>query len=91
LIVAVFSGTARDGHGHHQVSGIVAREAYDVSADTVRFLKARRPGVRFVFVMGADNLAGLHRWERWRSIAGLVPLALILKTVKLGGGAPAAH
>ncbi len=37
LIVAVFSGTTRDGHGHHQVSGIVAREAYDLSADTVRF------------------------------------------------------
>ncbi len=37
VIVAVFSGTLRDGHGHHQVSGIVAREAYDLSADTVRF------------------------------------------------------
>ncbi|MBW7933148.1 MAG: PIG-L family deacetylase, partial [Gemmatimonadaceae bacterium] len=37
VIVAVFSGTPRDGHGHHQVSGIVAREAYDRSADTVRF------------------------------------------------------
>jgi LmbE family N-acetylglucosaminyl deacetylase len=37
VIVAVFSGTPRDGHGHHQVSGLLAREAYDVSADTVRF------------------------------------------------------
>jgi LmbE family N-acetylglucosaminyl deacetylase len=37
VIVAVFSGTPRDGHGHHQVSGIIAREAYDVSGDTVRF------------------------------------------------------
>jgi len=37
VIVAVFSGTTRDGHGHHQVSGILAREAYDASADTVRF------------------------------------------------------
>ena len=37
IIVAVFSGTPSDGHGHHQVSGIVAREAYDLSADTVRF------------------------------------------------------
>jgi len=37
VIVAVFSGTPSDGHGHHQVSGIVAREAYDVSGDTVRF------------------------------------------------------
>ncbi|MDQ8153893.1 MAG: PIG-L family deacetylase [Gemmatimonadota bacterium] len=37
VIVAVFSGTPGDGHGHHQVSGIVAREAYDLAADTVRF------------------------------------------------------
>ncbi len=37
IIIAVFSGTPRDGHGHHQVSGILAREAYDVSGDTVRF------------------------------------------------------
>ena len=37
VIMSVFSGTASDGHGHHQVSGIVAREAYEASADTVRF------------------------------------------------------
>ncbi|MES2521311.1 MAG: PIG-L family deacetylase [Gemmatimonadota bacterium] len=37
VVVAFFSGTPRDGHGHHQVSGIVAREAYDAAADTVAF------------------------------------------------------
>src|ERR1019366_3295035 len=37
VIVAVFSGTPADGHGHHQVSGILAREAYDVAGDTIRF------------------------------------------------------
>ena len=37
VIVAVFSGTPRDGHGQHQVSGLLAREAYDASGDTVRF------------------------------------------------------
>jgi LmbE family N-acetylglucosaminyl deacetylase len=37
VIVAVFSGTPRDGHGHHQVSGLLAREAYRVAADTLRF------------------------------------------------------
>ena len=37
IIVAVFSGTPRDGHGHHQVSGMLAREAFDAAADTVRF------------------------------------------------------
>ncbi len=37
LIVAVFSGTPRDGHGHHQVSGMLAKEVYESSMDTVRF------------------------------------------------------
>jgi hypothetical protein len=37
VIVAVFSGTPADGHGHHQVSGLLAREAYDAAADTMRF------------------------------------------------------
>jgi LmbE family N-acetylglucosaminyl deacetylase len=37
VMVGFFSGTPRDGHGHHQVSGLLAREAYDFAADTVRF------------------------------------------------------
>lgn len=37
IIITTFSGTPRDGHGHHQVSAIIAREAYNVSADTVKF------------------------------------------------------
>jgi LmbE family N-acetylglucosaminyl deacetylase len=36
VIVSVFSGTARDGHGHHQVAGLLAREAYELAGDTVR-------------------------------------------------------
>ncbi|MGK2963455.1 MAG: PIG-L family deacetylase, partial [Gemmatimonadaceae bacterium] len=37
VIVAMFSGTPRDGHGQHQVSAMLAREAYEVAGDTVRF------------------------------------------------------
>jgi LmbE family N-acetylglucosaminyl deacetylase len=37
VIVAVFSGTTRDGHGQHQVSGLLAREAYELSGDETRF------------------------------------------------------
>ena len=41
IIIAVFTGTPQDGHGQHQVSGLLAREAYDVSGDTVRFPVAK--------------------------------------------------
>lgn len=37
VIVSVWSGTPADGHGHHTVAGLIAREAYDAAADTVRF------------------------------------------------------
>src|SRR6185312_4200993 len=37
VIVSVWSGTPADGHGHHQASGILAREAFDAAGDTVRF------------------------------------------------------
>src|ERR1019366_4798669 len=38
VIVSVFSGTPRDGHGQHQVSAILAKEVYETAAaDTVRF------------------------------------------------------
>lgn len=37
VIVSVWAGTPTDGHGHHQASGIIAREAFDVAMDTVRY------------------------------------------------------
>jgi LmbE family N-acetylglucosaminyl deacetylase len=36
VIVSIFSGTPRDGHGQHQVAGILARAAFEVAGDTVR-------------------------------------------------------
>lgn len=47
------------------------------TVDVVAFLRRRYPGVRFVWVMGADNLATFHRWRRWRDIARLVPIAVV--------------
>lgn len=47
------------------------------TADTLAALQARFPRVDFVWIMGADSLAGLHRWERWQRIASSVPLAVL--------------
>lgn len=47
------------------------------SVQTVERLIARCPGVRFVWIMGADNLAIFHRWKRWRDLANLIPIAVI--------------
>ncbi len=47
------------------------------TAATIEFLLNRYPHARFVWVMGADNLATFHRWQRWRDIAAMVPIAVI--------------
>jgi nicotinate-nucleotide adenylyltransferase len=44
---------------------------------TIAHLRRRCPGVRFVWIMGADNLRSFHRWQRWRDIAALVPIAVV--------------
>ena len=44
---------------------------------TLAFLKSRSPLVRFVWLMGADNLAEMERWQRWREIFGLFPIAVV--------------
>jgi nicotinate-nucleotide adenylyltransferase len=46
------------------------------TADTVAWLKRRRPDLSFVWLMGADNLASFHRWRRWRTILATVPIAI---------------
>jgi len=59
IIVAVFSGTPRDGHGHHQVSGMLAREAFDAAMDTVRFPRRATAG------LGAWSPAKFYRAARF--------------------------
>jgi nicotinate-nucleotide adenylyltransferase len=44
---------------------------------TISYLKRRCPGVHFVWLMGADNFCHFDRWQRWRDIARLVPIAII--------------
>src|ERR1700761_8709463 len=43
--------------------------------DTIIYLRRRCSSVRFVWIMGADNLAQFHRWKGWRDIASLVSMA----------------
>src|SRR6185312_7731515 len=47
------------------------------TAGTLAFLKRRSPLVRFVWIMGADNLASFHRWQNWREIFTTVPIVVV--------------
>ena len=64
-------------HPRRRVLGIEEPLGVRYTADTVAMLTTMRPDVRFVWLMGADNLAGFHRWNEWRAIAARVPIAVI--------------
>lgn len=58
------------------VTDYEAREGLRYTAETLASLKARFSTTRFVWLMGADNLAGFHHWKNWRNIADAVPIAV---------------
>ncbi len=62
-----------------EVSDIEARLGTRYTAATLARLRELYPGVRFVWLMGADNLAGFHRWQNWRDIAALVPIGVVAR------------
>lgn len=47
------------------------------TADTLAHIVKRNRDVRFVWIMGADNLGQFHKWERWRDIANLMPFTVV--------------
>jgi nicotinate-nucleotide adenylyltransferase len=47
------------------------------TASTLAYLKSSKPLVRFVWIMGADNLASFDRWQRWREIFTMVPIVVV--------------
>ncbi|MDE2405804.1 MAG: nicotinate-nucleotide adenylyltransferase [Sphingomonadales bacterium] len=49
------------------------------TVDTLARLVRRYPKRRFVWLMGADNLAQFHRWRDWRRIARTMPIAVIAR------------
>ncbi len=66
-------------HPRISVSDFEARSDTRYTAETLAILRTRFPGVRFVWLMGADNLAQLHRWENWRDILETVPVGVLAR------------
>jgi nicotinate-nucleotide adenylyltransferase len=64
-------------HPRIDVTDLEADLGTSYSFATISYLVRRCPGVHFVWIMGADNLRHFHRWQRWRDIATLVPIAVI--------------
>ncbi len=84
----VANARALMGSTQIRVTGFEAAHGFRYSYDTIRYLTSALSDRRFVWIMGADNLAGFHRWERWRDIARLLPMAIYVRPGS-GRSAPA--
>ena len=66
-------------HPRVTVTDVETRLGTRFTAQTLRGMVDRYPGVRFVWLMGADNLAQFHRWQDWRWIMTHVPIGVIAR------------
>ena len=73
----IAAAAALTHHPRIDITGFEAALGSRYSYDTIAYLVARCPGVRFVWIMGADNLRSFHRWQKWRAIAQLIPIAVV--------------
>jgi nicotinate-nucleotide adenylyltransferase len=73
--VAAAEAIAR--HPRIMVTGFDGGSGSGYTIDLIKVLKQRLPDVHFVWLMGADNLAGFHRWKAWPEIFGLIPIAVL--------------
>jgi nicotinate-nucleotide adenylyltransferase len=64
-------------HPRIAVTGFEAGSGTAYTVDLIAELKRRFPGVSFVWLMGADNLAEFDRWHAWEKIFAAVPIAVL--------------
>ncbi|WP_370153729.1 nicotinate-nucleotide adenylyltransferase [Ferrovibrio sp.] len=77
LATRIAAARAVAAHPRIVVTGIESRLGTRYTADTLAALRRHYPAMRFVWLMGADNLAQFHRWESWQQIARAMPVAVL--------------
>lgn len=66
-------------HPSVHISDVEAQLGTRYTAETLAALMARHPSVRFVWLMGADNLAQLHLWQDWHWIMAHTPVGVLAR------------
>lgn len=66
-------------HPDVRISDFEARVGTRYTAETLQALMERARGVRFAWLMGADNLAQFHRWQDWDWIMENVPVGVLAR------------
>ena len=79
LAQRVASARAQARRAPIRVTAIERELGTRYTADTLKALRRRWPKRRFLWLMGADNLAQFDRWKDWRGIARMMPIAVIAR------------
>lgn len=66
-------------HPKVRISDFERQNGSRYTAETLRLLMAKHRDVDFVWLMGADNMAGLHDWQEWRWIMDNVPVGVLAR------------
>lgn len=66
-------------HPKVRITGLEAKYGTRATVDTLAALRKDYPKLRFVWIMGADNLAEFHKWDRWPDIMAQVPVAVLAR------------
>lgn len=71
--------SARTVSAHPRIKACTIETALGTrySADTARALRKLYPRLRFVWLLGADNLAQLRHWKNWRAFAAAMPICVL--------------
>jgi len=71
--------TVIEGRPEIAATDLEARLGTRYTVDTLRSMRRLYPGVRFVWLMGADNMVEFHRWNRWVEIFHMMPIAVFAR------------
>lgn len=72
-------GEVINGHPHIHAFDFETKAGTRYTIDTLNALKRTYYGVRFVWMMGADNLTEGHKWKQWQDIFATMPVAVFAR------------
>src|ERR1041385_303277 len=79
LAARLASATRHSQHPRMRATAVEEELGTRYTADTLLELRRRFPRTRFVWLMGADNLRQIPRWEAWSTIFHLLPIAVFAR------------
>ena len=72
-------------HPRMRVSDIEDQLGLTYTIDTIKVLQKRAIGAEFVWIMGSDAAASLHKWKNWHEIRARIPIVVVSRPLTVPG------